>query len=64
MITDLLACPTEAEDPGEHCVVDGLVGLGLGLGDEAGLEDEGEADQGADESHKVPGLPLSKLPRI
>ena len=62
MVTDLLARPTEAEDHGEHCVVDGLVGLGIG--DEAGLEDKGEADQGADESHQVPGLPLSKLPRI
>ena len=62
MVTDLLARPTEAEDHGEHCVVDGLVGLGIG--DEAGLEDKGEADQGADESHQVPGLPLAKLPRI
>ena len=54
----LLARPPEAVDHGEHCVVDGL---GLGA-DDAGLEDEGEADQGADEAHQVPGLPLAKLP--
>ena len=42
MVTDLLARPTEAEDHGEHCVVDGLVDLGIG--DKARIEDEGEAD--------------------
>ena len=62
MVPDLLARPTEAKDHGEHCVVDGLVGLAIG--NEAGLEDEGEVDHGADESHKVPGIPLAKLPAI